>query len=99
MKRVFSVFLISLIFYSLVEACEIPRDSRGHIKRSSAAVVRFKKGHPCPSKGATKGTCPGYVVDHIVPLCACGLDDQSNMQWQTKEEAKQKDKKEREMCR
>ncbi|TSA45998.1 MAG: HNH endonuclease, partial [Deltaproteobacteria bacterium] len=36
--------------------------------------------------------CSGYVVDHVVPLKRGGADHQSNMQWQTKEEAKQKDK-------
>jgi len=35
---------------------------------------------------------PGYVVDHKVPLKRGGSDTPSNMQWQTKEAAKAKDK-------
>ena len=58
----------------------------------------FVKEHPCPSTGKTKGRCPGYVVDHIKPLCAGGADHTSNMQWQTVAEAKMKDREERKMC-
>ena len=57
------------------------------------------KKHPCPANGKTRGACPGYVVDHVKPLCAGGADHPSNMQWQTREEAKKKDRREREMCR
>lgn len=41
---------------------------------------------------------PGYVVDHIVPLCACGLDTVENMQWQTATDAAIKDAQERIQC-
>jgi len=58
----------------------------------------FVKHHPCPATGKTRGACPGYVVDHIKPLCAGGADRPSNMQWQTREEAKIKDRRERKMC-
>jgi hypothetical protein len=34
----------------------------------------------------------GYVIDHIVPLKKGGCDCPSNMQWQTKADAKAKDK-------
>jgi hypothetical protein len=37
----------------------------------------------------------GYVVDHIVPLECGGADVPSNMQWQTVQEAKIKDRSER----
>jgi hypothetical protein len=67
----------------------IQRDSRGRIKRSSSARREFMKttGYPQGRKG--------YVVDHIVPLKKGGCDCPENMQWQTKEAAKEKDKWER----
>ena len=65
------------------------RDSHGRIKRSEVAKRDFMR-----RTGYPHGR-PGYVVDHIVPLSKGGADDPSNMQWQTKEEAKAKDKWER----
>jgi len=41
--------------------------------------------------GFPKGR-PGYVVDHIVPLKKGGCDCPANMQWQTIQAAKEKDK-------
>lgn len=41
----------------------------------------------------------GYVIDHITPLACGGSDAPSNMQWQTKAEAKAKDRWERKGCR
>lgn len=70
------------------------RDKHGHIARSSKAKGEFMRRHPCPSTGKKYGACPGYVVDHIVPLKDGGSDSPSNMQWQTKAAAKSKDKHE-----
>lgn len=69
------------------------------LARSSAAVAQFKRTNPCPATGAQRGGCPGYVVDHVVPLCAGGADSPSNMQWQSKAEAAAKDADERRQCR
>jgi hypothetical protein len=56
--------------------------------RNLAARLEFQRLHPCPSKGKPTGSCPGYVVDHIVPLKRGGADAPSNMQWQSAAEAK-----------
>lgn len=69
-------------------------------KRSYRAKSEFIKANPCPSIEINKASakCPGYIVDHIKPL-ACGGDDAPhNMQWQTIDEAKAKDKWERKGC-
>ncbi len=70
----------------------VPRDSRGRIARASQLKTEFKKGSPCPATGRSSGGCPGYVIDHVVPLKRGGADKPSNMQWQTKAEAKAKDR-------
>ena len=70
----------------------VTRDSHGKIARSPQALQHFKKSNPCPATGKTYGSCPGYTVDHVVPLKRGGSDSSSNMQWQTNAEAKQKDK-------
>ena len=72
----------------------VPRDSHGRIARSPAARSDFQRSNPCPSTGKTSGACRGYVVDHVTPLKRGGADSPSNMQWQTKEAAKIKDKTE-----
>jgi hypothetical protein len=71
-------------------SCE--RDSRGRIVRSEPARATFQRLNPCPATGKATGRCPGYVLDHIVPLKKGGLDKPWNMQWQTKAEAKAKDR-------
>ena len=64
----------------------VQRDKNGRIKRCEGAKRDFMK-----QTGYPKGR-PGYVVDHIKPLKKGGCDCPANMQWQTKEAAKAKDK-------
>lgn len=67
--------------------------------RSHSAKATFQRLYHCPSTGKPRGSCPGYVIDHVIPLCAGGADDPLNMQWQTIAEAKIKDREERRECR
>jgi hypothetical protein len=68
------------------------RDAHGKIARSPKARHEFGKSHPCPSTGKIGGSCPGHVIDHVVPLKRGGADSPANMQWQASDQAKQKDR-------
>lgn len=67
--------------------------------RSHQAKSDFQRQHPCPATGNARGACPGYVIDHVQPLCAGGADKPANMAWQSVAEAKAKDRLERQQCR
>ena len=66
--------------------------------RETKVVREFRKSVPCPSTGHTDGACPGYVVDHPVPLCWGGPDAITNMAWQEQRLSYMKDVFEREAC-
>ena len=86
-----SILLLAILVFNLpVEA---------KIKRSHKAIAMFKHQYACPSSGMHKGKCLGYVIDHVEPLCAGGVDAPINMQWQPILESKVKDKLERKLCR
>ncbi len=67
-------------------AIGVKRDANGRIARSASARESFLK-----QTGYPNGR-PGYIVDHIVALKRGGCDCPENMQWQTIEDAKAKDK-------
>ena len=76
----------------------LPSISNAEFHRSQKAKVIFKFTYPCPATQRTKGSCPGYIIDHINPLACGGADTPENMQWQTKSDAMAKDKWERKGC-
>jgi hypothetical protein len=66
--------------------------------RDPAQRQAYVATHPCPVTGLTTGACPGYVVDHLYPLCAGGADIPDNMGWQEARASYVKDRIERELC-
>jgi hypothetical protein len=88
--------LLALVGVVLIPALSWPGHAIGRDQKQRAAFV---KAHPCPATGKARVPCPGYVVDHIRPLCAGGADHARNMQWQTIAAAKEKDRLEHAECR
>jgi hypothetical protein len=68
-------------------------------ERSAAAVLAFKRHHPCPSTGLRRGSCPGWQVDHKIPLCLDGPDTPANMQWLTVRDHRAKTKQDIRSCK
>jgi len=67
--------------------------------RDPAMRRQFMYDNPCPATGSTKGACPGWQVDHVVPLKCGGADAPANMQWLTIGDHKAKTKREAKSCR
>jgi hypothetical protein len=51
--------------------------------RSPSVRAEFQRLNPCPATGQPRGACPGWEVDHVVPICLGGpsVDIVSNLQW------------------
>ena len=96
--KVLFLILVSLAVMVMLWAMLLPARA-SEIVRDPGQVTAFKRGHPCPATGRSGGACPGWVVDHMLPLSCGGADLPSNMQWQTKEAALQKDRLEWWACR
>ena len=79
-------------------AIAVAPSAHAKVKRDWHQRALFMRSHPCPSTRKTRGACPGYVVDHVQPLCAGGPDEAGNMQWQSREDARTKDADERRVC-
>lgn len=107
MSRLIFLLLIA-VFVQTAQAKGRPAASRTHrshtsrkvhttrkvhpVKRSSSARTAFRHRNPCPATGKTTGPCPGYVIDHKQALKRGGPDTPENMQWQTTQAAKAKDR-------
>ena len=62
--------------------CGAPeRDDEGRIARSRVVLAEFRRLYPCPSTGLIYGSCPGWAIDHVIPLACGGCDAVANLQW------------------
>ena len=61
-------------------------------QRIGSAKAPFKRQYPRPANGHAYVPCPGYVIDHVVPLACGGTDAPANMQWQSTRAATAKDR-------
>lgn len=59
----------------------------------------FVKDHPCPENNQVTLECKGYRIDYVIPLCAGGPDQPSNMQWMKLHDAKLKLRRDRKKCK
>lgn len=69
--------------------------------RSPALRAEFQRIEACPATGQHRGPCPGYEVDHAVPLCLGGprVDIISNLQWLSVEDHRRKTVRDIDLCR
>lgn len=96
MRQILAIAAASVLAWAAI--CDVCESDTGRlIKRNRNVVRKFQKQHPCPF---APGDC---IADHVVPL-RCGsdaggplkktvkqLDVASNLQWQRKADARQKD--------
>ena len=82
-------YLFILLFTFSAHAAEdarmcgfpVARDDDGSIHRNTSVLREYQKIHPCPSTGRTTGKCPGWSLDHVIPLACGGCDSIENLQW------------------
>lgn len=96
--RLTQQFILNATLIALVAGTS-PVAVSAEYARSKAVLRAFVKQQACPSTGLKRLPCPGYVIDHIKALACGGADDPSNLQWQTREDAKAKDRWELKECR
>jgi len=92
------VLFLLLLLPSVVHSTEIPRDVDGSISRSPRVLSKFQKAFPCPLTNKRSGTCPGFVKDHIRPLCSGGQDSVANLKWSEVGYSKLRDVQELRLC-
>ena len=60
---------------------EPARTPQGRIKRSRGVLREFARIFPCPSTLQPVPSCPGWAIDHTIPLAVRGYDSVANLTW------------------
>lgn len=92
--KLFKSILISFLCISSIASAQIldplvdhryggvvVRNTDGSIARSSKVYTAFRKIWVCPVTKLHTGACPGWSVDHVIPLACGGKDVVYNMSW------------------
>jgi hypothetical protein len=88
------LLLLAATAAAQIRCVDCDRDGYGRIKRRPAAIREFRRANPCPTNGRRSGSCPGYEIDHRVPLHRGGADAPSNMRWLPAREHQEKTRSE-----
>ncbi len=75
MRRIQGASLLAVLLVCSVGMA----DARIH--RSAKAIYAFRAINVCPATEQHRGACPGWQVDHVLPLCMGGPDALPNLQW------------------
>lgn len=68
--------------YQELRYCGTPmRSASGEIVRDRQLLRVFQRLYPCPSTGKQTGACPGWAINHTIPLACGGCDSLSNLDW------------------
>ena len=57
------------------------RTAKGVILRRADVLAAFRRVHPCPATMRFTGACPGWAMNHVIPLACGGADAVWNLAW------------------
>lgn len=60
---------------------EPKRDKHGVIIRSRKVLRDYTRVFPCPANLKPTASCPGWALNHYIPLASGGCDSAANLNW------------------
>lgn len=82
----------------MLAAILLANTAQARTPRSHAVLQKFVQHQACPGTGLHRLPCPGYQIDHKVPLKCHGDDAPHNLQWLTTQAHKDKTRREARHC-